>query len=124
MSANGYTVTDNRPRLFCSCGCGQEATLPHFHIFISPLDGKNHYILPGCKRHFAEEQSALLQLRGLVRTHRTWRTRALKTALTYRLQRIVHQRHASGRRTAFRSALIFALPRPLGLFVARFWRWP
>lgn len=112
---------DRRPKLHCDCGCGQRATLPHFRILT--INDRRRFILPGCERIYREEQAALEQLRGLMRAHKTWGARLPHVASVYRLQRQIHARRATGRRTAFRSAMMFALPRKAGLLLAKFWKW-
>lgn len=113
---------DRRYKLQCACGCGQLGTMPNFRVML--VDGNKRFVLPFCWKTYAEELAALHHIRDLVRTRKTWMDRLPKAMLVYRLQRIVHGRTPDqGRRTAFRSALIFALPRKVGLLVSRVWTW-
>lgn len=138
MSANGTTVTsiDRRPLLDCSCGCGQQATLPHLRV-ISTEKG-TMLILPGCIPAYEERAASQKQLREIVTQgiaiaqgaivradkQRTFLGRLRYVGVVYRLQRFIFSRNGAraARRTALRSATVYLVGRRLGLLVSMCWR--
>lgn len=120
MSTNGttYTTIDRRHKLPCGCGCGQEATLPHF----TKDDGK--LILPGCLESHHERQAAQRELREIAcRQQGFWR-RAGNFRRVYRLQRGIFARQgaSTARKSALRSAAIYLCGRRAGLWLSLVWR--
>lgn len=124
MSANGTTVTsiDRRPLLDCSCGCGQQATLPHLRV-ISTEKG-TMLILPVCIPAYEERMAAQKQLREIVTRQRSLWQRVKSCRSVYRLQRAIFARQGAraARRTALRSATVYLVGRRLGLLVSMCWR--
>lgn len=122
MTTNGnhYTTNDRRQKLSCDCGCGQEATLPSFLRINTENSAK--LILPGCVEAHNERMAAQRQLREVVTRHLSFWQRVKSCGSVYRLQRSIFDRQATGRRTAFRSAVIYLVGTRVGLWVSLVWR--
>lgn len=115
---NGYQTIDRRPRLPCGCGCGQEATLPHFTKQGAQL------ILPGCLDAHRERRASQGRLREIVTKQRSFWQRATHCHAVYALQRCIFARQGAhaARRTALRSAVVYLVGQRVGLWVSMFWR--